>query len=420
MFDTILIGLSALNANAQALRNISNNVSNANTIGFKGSHLNFSDLFSQGSDTSGGSTGSSQGAGVSLLSSSIDFTNGDRVETNGLLDLKINGNSFFVLRGSDGELLYTKDGRFAISEDNKLVSATDPSMRVLALDAQGNLTEVDITSHLLSAGKATDKISFQIGSTLNHSVPTTQTPPATTPSPQSKDVTVYDGNGGAHTLTITFTWSSTQPTPAGTGIAWDMSIKDRDKNSVVQINGSPIRRIVFSPATSRPGTADENVSFTYNPPGLAGVPMTISMKELQTSASVSGGSSFTLKADTGYAPGLVTQKELNAEGQLVLTYANQQTAKPAQIALANFQTFAGLRQVGGSLFANAKPNAVSFGTAGGAFGTLLAKHVEKSNVNTTTEFGELLVVQRAFGSASQVVTAAREMMDELHKATGRR
>lgn len=66
--------LSGINAAAQELRIIGNNVSNASTTGFKQSRANFADVYAA---SSSGGTANSIGAGVRLASVDQLFTQGN-------------------------------------------------------------------------------------------------------------------------------------------------------------------------------------------------------------------------------------------------------------------------------------------------------------------------------------------------------
>src|SRR5438128_7052717 len=92
-------GLSGLNANAQALAVVGNNLANINTVGFKASAVTFRDLVYQ--SIGGSSENPTQvGLGVGIAQVSPVFTQGtieaSRVSTN----VAIQGNGFFMLNGN--------------------------------------------------------------------------------------------------------------------------------------------------------------------------------------------------------------------------------------------------------------------------------------------------------------------------------
>ena len=54
--------------------------------------------------------------GVRFQKLFTDFTNGSFIDTGGKLDLAIKGDGFFKIQGEDGEILYTRNGSFAITD----------------------------------------------------------------------------------------------------------------------------------------------------------------------------------------------------------------------------------------------------------------------------------------------------------------
>lgn len=128
-FDSLFTGISGLNAYQSQIDLISNNIANVGTVGFKGQRMTFADLFyqSQGfasgpTQTTGGTNPKDLGIGVKVNSVDTNFTQGG-LETTGInTDLAINGDGFFVLRGTDGSgtPVYTRDGAFSINQSGVL------------------------------------------------------------------------------------------------------------------------------------------------------------------------------------------------------------------------------------------------------------------------------------------------------------
>ena len=113
-------GLSGLNANGAYLSVIGNNLANINTVGFKSSSVTFQDLVSQ--TVGGGSTNPMQvGLGVTTGAISPVFSQGAIENTREATNVAIQGNGFFVVRGSGGNS-YTRAGNFTFNSDGKLVS----------------------------------------------------------------------------------------------------------------------------------------------------------------------------------------------------------------------------------------------------------------------------------------------------------
>lgn len=127
------IGLSALNAAQQDINVTGNNIANSSTTGFKSSRANFGDVYAA-SVLGGG--GSQQGSGVSLQQISQSFAQGNVKFTNNTLDMAINGEGFFVLRGESG-VSYTRAGNFGTDKDGHIVKSDGSRLQGFQASASG-------------------------------------------------------------------------------------------------------------------------------------------------------------------------------------------------------------------------------------------------------------------------------------------
>ena len=111
------------------IENIANNISNANTTGYKKVREGFADLVYQeigvtnaeGNEVQAG-TQLQVGSGVRVQSLSRDFRTGDTVVSSSPTDMLIDGNGFFVIQGPNGEPRYTRDGHFRTDQLGQLVT----------------------------------------------------------------------------------------------------------------------------------------------------------------------------------------------------------------------------------------------------------------------------------------------------------
>ena len=114
-------GVSGLKVHQTKMDVIGNNISNVNTIGFKSSSVNFSDIFYQTTQSASGANPATGKAGTNArqigLGSTIAgitanmTTQGGSQRTDNALDIMINGNAFFVIN-SGGTNYFTKNGAF--------------------------------------------------------------------------------------------------------------------------------------------------------------------------------------------------------------------------------------------------------------------------------------------------------------------
>jgi flagellar hook protein FlgE len=130
LIGTLTSGVSAMRSFTKALEVIGNNVSNVNTVGFKGSTVSFADSFSNTLRSSAPSTGSSSnqsatqvGTGVRLSQIGTRFTQG-ALSTTGLnTDLGVSGNGFFLVSNpADGQVFASRAGNFRMDDNGYLVT----------------------------------------------------------------------------------------------------------------------------------------------------------------------------------------------------------------------------------------------------------------------------------------------------------
>lgn len=140
---TSLTGMSA----AETMIDVAgNNIANANTVGFKESTVNFATQFLQtysiGSApnaTNGGTNPRQVGLGVQVAEISPDFTQGTVEISSNPLDLAIQGDGFFIVQGSQGEQLYTRNGQFKTNANNEIVTISGQRVLGYTVDDNYNL-----------------------------------------------------------------------------------------------------------------------------------------------------------------------------------------------------------------------------------------------------------------------------------------
>src|SRR5579872_4254975 len=110
------IPLSGLNSSSTALTAISNDLSNLNTVGYKGTTTQFSDLFYQQVGSNGSGDPVEVGAGTSVSSIAGVFTQGSISSTGVNTDMAIQGSGFFVTKDPGTSLVsYTRAGNFSVN-----------------------------------------------------------------------------------------------------------------------------------------------------------------------------------------------------------------------------------------------------------------------------------------------------------------
>ena len=131
MINILKSGTAGMRGESLKIDNISNNVSNVNTYGFKKRDVNFSDLLYQGKEQRGTpvaqetTTGlmPQTGRGSQVTGNSLNLKSGSFVETNRSLDVAIEGTGFFGVEREEGSIAYTREGAFSVDEEGFLVNS---------------------------------------------------------------------------------------------------------------------------------------------------------------------------------------------------------------------------------------------------------------------------------------------------------
>ncbi len=113
-------GISGLLAHGERMNVIGNNIANVNTLGYKGSRMDFEDFIYQDVNTSAGTAQLGRGVAISAIMG--DFSQGAMETTNESTDLAIGGKGFFRVKVKNEETTYyTRAGNFRFDKEGYLV-----------------------------------------------------------------------------------------------------------------------------------------------------------------------------------------------------------------------------------------------------------------------------------------------------------
>ncbi|MBD8679354.1 flagellar hook-basal body complex protein [Sphingomonas sp. CFBP 13720] len=390
MFGAIYIGLSGLNAYSRGLQQVSNNVANLNTTGFKGSTVSFRNLY--GASDRGGLSmtgkGGGDGYGVAVADSTLNFKQGELRPTDRDLDLSVDGNGFLVLLDGD-RTLYARTGSFEVDPAGFIVM-TGTDYRLATLDGNGRAVSLSIDAQRTSAPKPTSAIRF--ADNLS----------STAQSFAVGDLRVFDATGAAHVWTAQFTRDAN----AAAG-SWSIAVTD-DTGAAIGTQTLKFIGGMVDPATSR-------LDFTDAASGL-----TVAFDFSGGVSSFSGGEVSTLRAANidGYGAGTVTGIAADAEGRLELSYSNGQSVDGGAIALADFRDPTALEQRNGVFAEQVPGQRMLLASDDPRVGLVRSQRLEASNVDLSQQFGDLILIQRGFQASSQIVSVSNDMIQQLFGIRG--
>ncbi len=165
MFKPFHVAATGLNTFEQEFLDITNNLSNAQTVGFKKGRTEKESLYyvepsfkqvlaeteakQQGLDSPPG-TNVSFGSGVRIVATPRDFTQGATEVTKNPLDIAVQGDGFIQMRMPDGSTAYTRAGNLKMDADGNLVDASghllEPAITIPAGTTQINISSKGLVS----------------------------------------------------------------------------------------------------------------------------------------------------------------------------------------------------------------------------------------------------------------------------------
>jgi flagellar hook protein FlgE len=405
--------LSGLNVHQQKLGVIGNNLANLNTVGFKSSIVQFSDLVSQ--SIGGASDNPMQiGLGVAVGQISPNFSQGGIESTGISTNVAIQGTGLFIV-GDAAHRAYTRAGNFTFDANGVLVTpdgqtvqgytAVDPLTGLI--DTDGQPSNIVIPPGVLRSPIPTSLF----GTVLNLDAD------AAAGSEFTSSVQLYDALGVPHVATLSFTksgpgeWDFEITVPgedvdggtAGTPeVISTGTLGFSDLGVLTELDGSPIADVAITSPTWANGAAATDFSWDLldanNLPSITGY-----SAPSATASTTQNGS------PTGAVSSIIS---IGPQGELMASFGIGRTVTVGQLAMASFNNPQGLVKLGSNLYSESEASGIpSIGIAGTAGrGTLIGSSLEQSNVDIATEFTQMILAQRGYQANSKSITVADELL----------
>jgi flagellar hook protein FlgE len=414
--------ISGLAAQSTALSMISDNISNADTTGYKTTSASFEDLVTASSSASAYSSG-----GVSVSAFANVTQQGLLSETTTATNVAIQGSGFFVTTDglSGGSTYYTRNGAFTTDSSGYLVNngyylegwPTDSSGNIAGSESASSLEPINTEAAGSSAAASTETtFDLNLPSDAVTNTSTTSTP--TSGSSFTSSMTVYDSLGNPSSIQVTWTKTATNK---WTGTFADpTSTTDTSTTTGTVTSGSPI--------TLNFGT-DGSLSSTSPSPASLGISWgdgsaasTVSLNLSSVTQNASGETTPSVDVTSinsdGYAYGTLSSVSVGKNGLVDATYSNGQTIPIYQIALATFPAADSLSANSDGMYsATVDAGAPTLQTSGqNGAGTIYGSELESSTTDTSGQFSNMISAQQAYSAASQVITTVDKMYDTLMEA----
>lgn len=452
IFGAMQTAVSGLRAQSYALENISGNIANSQTTGFKRVDTSFVDLVPDlpiGREVAG-----SVGANARLTNTVQGSLQSTSIPTN----VALNGNGYFIVQEPVGQAnnqpvfnntdYYTRRGDFIRDKDGYLVNGAGYFMKGSSIDP--------VTGEVTGAGNGVIRIS-------NVPLPAKRTAqieyranlpsiPATTKSqpnvPQSEllnvanftvdptttgsntviaddqqvflnesisagSITLYNDVGAAVNLQMRLaktastaygspdeTWNLfylENSSATGTGVAW--------RNV-----GTPITFATNGQMTSTPIISLANISVNNTTIGGA-VNLNFGSSGLTQYASSSGVAQASTLRQDGYSSGELSSISVTSDGRISGNYTNGRVVPVAAIAVAQFNSDNSLKRRDGGAYEQTLESGLP--TIGLAGSSISAGTLEGSNTDIADEFSKMIVTQQAYTANTRVVSTAQQMLTDV-------
>lgn len=415
MFTAFQTALSALNATSAGIDATSNNLANLNTTGFKATGVSFQDLVTQSFGTVSHSAG---GNGVARANNIRAFTQGAIATTSGPLDVAINGDGFFLLRGSNNAQEFTRAGNFQSTALGVLTTVSGERVQGWTqlnadgtVNTNGAIGDIQLPTGNLRQPLATQNFSLDMN--LNSSGQVGQPTGSF-----SQPIQVIDSLGNSQTLTVAFTktasnaWSyaitipasslTTPPAaPLKTGtITFDATGKLLTPAAVAPALNNDVPIAVTGLAD---GAADLSINWNLsNPLGISRL------------TQIAQPSQVSANAQDGTEAATLVSVSLGDGGRVDARYSNGQNRTVGQLAIASIRNPESLTSVGSNNFeVSALTAAPVIGTAEtGGRGKVLGSSLESSTVDIAKEFTNLIIYQRGYQANAKVINTEDQLSQE--------
>ena len=461
-------GISGIKSFQSGMNVLSHNISNVDTIGYRGSSVGFSTIFSK--TLSGGSledVTSDIGLGSQMDSTSLDTSQGNLQNTDNVFDLALNSQGWFGIKGANDKTYYTRAGLFNKDVDGYLVN---DSGNYLLGTPGGNIAPTTLNKATLEDfGKYYDKSSTHLADAYAISniedVPlgsvTSQTkiklpdmlyfsPVATTnvsyktnlnptvkldakgqeiPNVEHRTSTVISPSGDKDTLDMTFTKKVPQQT---TGSTWNANIlilepaQTYDSKATydatkykVDVTAKKVYPIVDSKiGVLKFDSSGKLLSSTVPTLSNNGVPLTLNLGKPETYDGLVSSAKFNtsnFEQHDGNIGSLIKDYGMDGNGNVIANFSNGKSIPIAKVAVYHFRNAKGLDKLGSNSFTASQNSGKPFFYKDSNNKAILGTHIssnklEASNVSTATALTELIIMQKAFDASAKSITTSDQLI----------
>ncbi|MCQ1855252.1 flagellar hook protein FlgE [Neorhizobium galegae] len=423
IFGTMKTAVSGMNAQANRLGTVGDNIANSSTVGYKRSSTAFSTLVlpsTQGSYSSGG------------VETNVRYSIADQggiQYTTSSTDLAIQGEGFFIVSDPNGTPYLTRAGAFVKDATGFLKNTagfnlmgypygTNPPAAVV--NGFNGLEEININDFGMVSSPSTAG-SFPANLDKGAAVVPGPNRPganaATAVITNKSSLTAYDHAGAKVLYDFYYTKATVSPD------TWEVSVyrQDQSTNGGFPYTATAPKVLVqqtvtlaFDPNTNKL-TAASPKAITFVDPNDGATPaqsIAIDLSDMtQFATAFTPGKGII----DGNAPSPITDVEIGGDGLVTAVYQDGGRRPIYQVALATVPSIDNLLPQNGNVYLPTNDSGVvtiGFPQAG-AFGQIYSGALESSNVDIASELTEMIESQRVYTANSKVFQTGSDLMDVL-------
>lgn len=403
------IDTSSIHSASTRLEVIGNNISNSNTVGFKGSEFN--DVLA---------TSMSGSVGTKKAGTRQSFSQGNITASSNPLDMAISGKGFFRVEAK-GAATYTRNGQFQLNKAGDIVNSTGDKLTGYGVDPTTGLIlsgspvalsiNPDPYAPKSSTGITLD-VTLDIRNDASHSPPIATSPAFSQLDPttysHSTTTTLYDASGAAHDLQTFFVKRDASNWDVYASLDNSMTPAAPATWAKLAFDGSGTLTTASALAASTlqvPVSASQSVNFDLSSAVQYGTSFAATVDQ----------SSSDLVAAAGAPPGEMTGYKIGNDGIITASYSNGRFVTMGQVVLADFKNTDGLAPTENNQWLEtAASGAANLNVAGGGgMGLLEASATEDANIDLTAEMIKMISAQRVFQAAAEMVKKQDQIMQTV-------
>jgi flagellar hook protein FlgE len=423
IFGTMKTAVSGMNAQANRLSTVGDNIANSSTIGYKRASTAFSSMVLPSTAGSYNSGGVQTNVRYSIAAQgAISYT------TNST-DMAIQGEGFFIVSDPTGVPYMTRAGNFQISDTGELVNAAGYKLQGYSYNSGApaavvngfdglvpvNVKEANLISAPTSFG--TFPVNLNADSKIVGPLGTPPTPlpsdnVANSESTNKSSLVAYDSLG--RKVLYDFYYSKTddnlwevsvfRQSEATPGSSFPYTPNGELSSAAFELEFDPITGELISPVTQ----------LVFDDPSAPGGTQEITIDFAGTTQKAYAFTPGNAKVN-GSAPSAIDRVEISNEGVVSAVYGDGTKEPLYRVPLATVQSPDNLIPVNGNAFAQGNDSGiVTTGFPGtGVFGEILSGALEGSNVDIANELTEMIESQRIYTANSKVFQTCSDLMDVL-------